>query len=100
RHSIAGTDFQRHRQTGEVDRKREKISAIPRSLSTGSDGRVRAVGGANAPVTDALEKTAVNEPLQRINTLTMVGRVTPCAPRSGVQRTARPTFSARIQRSV
>ena len=33
RHEIAGTDFRRHRQAGEIDRRGEKISAIPRSLS-------------------------------------------------------------------
>src|SRR5262249_47033458 len=39
--------------------KREKISAIPRPLSTMSDGWVRAVGGANALVTNDLEEVAM-----------------------------------------
>ena len=52
-------NLSRYRQDGEIDRKREKISAIPRSLSHLHYECVRTVDWANFTVTNHLEEIAV-----------------------------------------
>src|SRR6202011_6355873 len=56
---IARADLSRHRQNGEIDREREKISAVPRSLSALHHEWLRFVARADFVVANDLEKIAV-----------------------------------------